>query len=118
MPRKAPIPCRQRGCAKLVEPGTGGYCEDHRTVRHQHYNRSRGDKKEIAFYKLKRWQTVRKAALYRDQGLCVVCGAPAAMVDHIIEVKDGGAKYSLENLQSMCNRCHSIKTKQVATFRS
>ena len=115
MPRKAKVPCSHRGCRNLVEPGTGGYCEEHKTIRHQHYNKTRTDKKEIAFYKQKRWLSVRKAALYRDQGLCVVCKEPAVLVDHIIEVKDGGAKYSLENLQSMCHKCHAIKTQKVAS---
>ena len=36
--------------------------------------------------------------------------APAVLVDHIMPLSRGG-DHSLGNLQSMCNVCHSIKTK-------
>jgi 5-methylcytosine-specific restriction enzyme A len=32
------------------------------------------------------------------------------MVDHIIELKDGGAPTSADNAMSLCWKCHSIKT--------
>ena len=117
MPRKSPIPCSHRGCPNLVDPNTGGYCEEHKTVRHQHYSKSRGDKKEIAFYSTKRWKSVRRAVMYRDQGLCVRCKQPAVLVDHIIEVKDGGSLYSMDNLQALCHKCHAQKTKDAAKHR-
>jgi 5-methylcytosine-specific restriction endonuclease McrA len=34
------------------------------------------------------------------------------MVDHRIEVKDGGALTEEENAMSMCWKCHGIKTAQ------
>ena len=111
MPRKPPIACSFRGCPNLVEPGTGGLCEEHKRDRHQHYNRSRTDKEYTKIYDSKRWQTARKQALYRDGGMCVMCNEPATLVDHIKEIKDGGDPYSLSNLQSLCFRCHSIKTQ-------
>ena len=117
MPRKSKIPCSQRGCPNLIDPNTGGYCEKHKTERHKHYYRSRGDKKETAFYKTARWKSVRRSVLFRDMGLCVICKEPAVLVDHIIEVKDGGAKYDPSNLQSLCFKCHSLKTKKVERER-
>lgn len=53
----------------------------------------------------------RELALVRDGGLCVICGAPATEVHHIIERRlfvdrgeEGG--YFLANAASVCNPCH------------
>ena len=44
----------------------------------------------------------------RDGGHCIYCGEYAAVVDHVIPVKDNGpAKTS--NLVCACNRCNNIK---------
>jgi 5-methylcytosine-specific restriction endonuclease McrA len=32
------------------------------------------------------------------------------MVDHIIEIKDGGALTSEDNAQALCWKCHGLKT--------
>ena len=112
MPRKAKIPCNHTGCRILIESGTGNYCEEHMKMKNSVYNKTRSDKADIRFYSTARWKRVRKVALVRDSGLCQIClTTNAEMVDHIIEVKDGGEQYNLENLQSLCNRCHAIKTK-------
>ena len=34
------------------------------------------------------------------------------MVDHIIPIKQGGAKYDQSNLQSLCWACHSRKSAE------
>jgi len=39
------------------------------------------------------------------------------MVDHIVEIKDGGALTSEENAESMCWKCHGIKTANVKNHR-
>jgi 5-methylcytosine-specific restriction protein A len=36
----------------------------------------------------------------------------ATEVDHIIPLEAGGPAYDLNNLQSLCKRCHVIKTAQ------
>lgn len=36
----------------------------------------------------------------------------AVLVDHIQPISRGGANYDVENLQSLCYRCHSVKTKK------
>ena len=50
---------------------------------------------------------------------CEVCGGddweenplvPAVQVDHIVPLHLGGDPYAKENLQSLCFRCHVIKT--------
>ncbi len=117
MPYKPKIPCRSKGCPELVESGSGGYCKEHKRVHDSRYQKSRGDAAIIKIYKSKSWETSRRNALYRDAGICVVCGGPANMVDHIKEIKDGGEPFLLENLQSLCNRCHAIKTYESSKDR-
>lgn len=58
-----------------------------------------------------RWRAVRRAALDRDAWRCRRCGRAGVLeVDHVIPVQDGGAPYDLDNLQSLCRRCHRDKT--------
>ena len=117
MPYKPKIPCREKGCPELVESGSGGYCKEHKRTHDNRYQKSRADANLIKVYKSKGWATARRNALYRDQGMCTICGEPATMVDHIEEIKDGGDPFFLENLQSLCYRCHAIKTRQVSRDR-
>ena len=42
---------------------------------------------------------------------CVVCGKAANEIDHIEPMTKGGSKFDLDNLQAMCKRCHSRKTR-------
>lgn len=36
----------------------------------------------------------------------------ATEVDHIVAIEDGGEPYDPNNLQSLCKRCHVIKTSE------
>lgn len=93
-------------------------CEKTKSDRHKYYDMYQRDKKAAAFYKSKEWQKVRELVLSRDLGLCVRCLANhvepvvfADMVDHIIPLKiDWHLRLESNNLQSLCNRCHRIKT--------
>jgi len=114
MPKRPLKPCAYPGCAKLVRPGEK-YCEKHRKQKHIEYKERRNDKEVQVIYNTKRWKKVRELALKRDGGLCVMCLkegriVKADVVDHIIEIKDGGDPYDLNNLQSLCNKCHAKKT--------
>ena len=63
------------------------------------------------FYKTKRWQSLRKAALRRDLFTCIVpgCGQPAYAVDHIKARRAGGTD-TLDNLRSLCKpHDHAVK---------
>jgi 5-methylcytosine-specific restriction protein A len=47
--------------------------------------------------------------------LCLHCEeegkvVPADVVDHIKPIKQGGAKLSHNNIQSLCHSCHNKKT--------
>jgi 5-methylcytosine-specific restriction endonuclease McrA len=35
---------------------------------------------------------------------------PAAMVDHIVPIRQGGAALDMNNLQSLCWSCHCAKS--------
>lgn len=67
-------------------------------------------------YMRKRWRDVRKEALRRDQYTCQSCGARAEEVHHLIPitpetVADDKIVYGLDNLQSLCFRCHQMETR-------
>ena len=46
----------------------------------------------------------------RCNPLCVVCGAPVEVTDHIVPINQGGQVYALDNLQSLCHPCHNSKS--------
>jgi 5-methylcytosine-specific restriction endonuclease McrA len=52
------------------------------------------------------WRRTREHILARDRWTCVLCGAPAVDVDHIIPLEDGGSDRP-GNLRSLCERCHA-----------
>ena len=63
------------------------------------------------FYNSTEWQMARRAALMRDNYLCVMCGAPAEEVHHIKHLSpdnigDVSITMSLDNLESLCKACH------------
>ncbi len=73
------------------------------------YDTNKRDKGLTKFYASGQWRKLRALKLKRNP-LCVKCGRPATVADHIIEIKDGGCKLCIDNLQSMCNGCHTSKT--------
>src|SRR5262249_1870379 len=60
-----------------------------------------------------RWASLRYRAKRRDGWRCVECKAPGRLeVDHIKPVRDAPElAFELSNLQSLCPRCHSRKTR-------
>ena len=66
------------------------------------------------FYQSRRWRALRALKLAKDP-LCEECMQkgmliPAQMVDHIVPINKGGAPLDMNNLQSLCNHCHAVKT--------
>lgn len=60
-------------------------------------------------YQSKRWKELR--VWYRMHNpLCVQCGDAMYVVDHITPMSQGGAAWDVDNLQSLCRRCHDAKT--------
>ena len=52
------------------------------------------------------WRTVRAEQLRRFPR-CAICRRESAVeVDHIVQLKDGGARFDERNLRSLCQSCH------------
>ena len=68
------------------------------------------------YYDSSHWDTLRRAALNRDHGLCVVpgCGQRAQVVDHIrtrLPTPQPCSEDVLENLRSLCFQ-HDAQVKE------
>ncbi len=105
MAKRAPTPCRYPGCATVVP--VPGYCDQHRVAVHRDYGRARrGFDTEVGFYQSARWRAVR-AAFLREHPVCAACAAhgrvvAAVVADHVVPLKDGGARFDWANLASLC----------------
>jgi 5-methylcytosine-specific restriction protein A len=112
MPSAAPHGCAYPGgCAALVAHGK--FCEAHQAPRESQaeYDRRRqGDPARI--YNRARWQALRLMVIRRDP-VCKDCGnEPSNTADHVVPVRDGGAKWDMANLQGLCAGCHNRKTQK------
>ena len=98
-------PCNHPGCIELVGKG---YCEAH-TKKEQE---SKYDK---SLLKTAQWQRLR-ARYLQQHPFCVRCEAAgrlvlANVVDHIMSHRgDSTLFWDVDNWQSLCKRCHDIKT--------
>jgi 5-methylcytosine-specific restriction protein A len=94
---------------------TPGYCDKHRSAVHRDYGRARrGFDAEHGFYQSAAWRAVR-AAFLREHPVCVRCEGrgrlvAAVVADHVLPLKDGGARFDWANLQGLCVACHNSKT--------
>ena len=120
MAKRAPTPCRYPGCAAVL--ATPGYCDRHRVAVHRDYGRARrGFDTEVGFYQSARWRAVR-AAFLREHPMCCLCAAfgrvvVAVVVDHVVPVKDGGARFDTGNLQALCISDHNAKSARETARR-
>ena len=92
-------------------------CQKCNKQTQKNYDTHTRDKGLTMFYKSPEWRKVRVLQL-KNSPLCVKCERVATVADHIIEIKDGGCKLCLDNLQSMCNGCHTSKTASERKKRS
>ena len=110
MPKKPKQPCGYPGCPELSD---GRYCEKHRQRVNADYNRYGRDEDSKRFYSSAAWRRLSRMQLMRSP-LCVVCMqagrvTPAEIADHIVPIRNGGARLELANLQSVCRSCHNKK---------
>jgi 5-methylcytosine-specific restriction protein A len=106
MPNKSKKPCAYQGCRELT---TNRFCEAHAREAMNRYNklhRSQDSNKKYG----RSWRKIRASYLSKNP-LCELCETtgkliPANMVHHKIKLSDGGTN-AQENLQSLCNSCHS-----------
>lgn len=78
----------------------------------KHLSRSSDD--NVKFYNSKRWRSLR-AYFIQMNPLCKACEendwiVPGECVDHIIPIRFDGSMTALSNLQTLCNKCHAIKS--------
>lgn len=72
------------------------------------------EKDNTPFYNSWPWRKLRK--VFRiNHPLCVHCEAndivtPGKVVDHIVPINKGGAPLDVNNLQSLCEKCHNKKS--------
>ncbi len=86
-----------------------GGCPHCKKTSTRQYDKNYRNQENDTFYHSREWKRVRGLQLSKYP-LCAMCSHPANIVDHIVEIKDGGAKLSLSNLQSLCTACHNQKT--------
>ena len=71
------------------------------------------------FYSSRPWRSLVAAVMQERGRTCEHCGTHEGRlyVDHIIELKDGGAPLNRANLQILCASCHGMKTQSVRRVR-
>ncbi len=62
------------------------------------------------------WGQLREKVFERDKHLCVKCGKEfpsyGLIGDHITPIALGGEQWDMDNIQTLCETCDKIKTKQ------
>ena len=107
MPRKPKHPCRYPGCPRLTEER---YCEEHKRLANQQYDRYSRDKVARKIYGSREWKKIR-ARFLAAHPLCEQCRkegrlTAATEVHHILPLRRGGT-HADENLMALCKPCHS-----------
>ena len=106
MPYRPKRPCSFPGCPNLTD---GRFCEAHRKIEAQRYNRYERDPEINRRYDA-RWRRVRDAYI-RAHPLCERCleegrMTPARHVHHVLPLSQGGT-HDWDNLRALCLACHS-----------
>lgn len=66
------------------------------------------------FYQTAEWKQL-VAGLIKQRGRrCEECGAAGCRIyaDHVVEIKDGGARLDGRNVKLLCATCHGQKTER------
>ena len=80
--------------------------------RTTHANRNRNNeervKEDTKFYHTTQWKKLRAWHIGQNP-LCILCGRPGRVVDHIVPIRLGGDRLAANNLQTMCDYHHNQK---------
>ena len=106
MPTLPASACSVRTCPRRAVKG--GRCAEHQRQEARAFDQQRGTRQERGYGS--EWQRIRKAHLEIEPE-CRHCGATATDVDHIVSKKHGGSNEH-DNLQSLCHKHHSVKTRR------
>lgn len=119
MPTRLRGPCQDPSlCPNRQAPGSP-YCAAHTQQQSTEYERARGSAAARGYGHT--WRKLRLMVLRRDP-LCVdpfkvLCSTPSHHADHIIPKQAGGTDSLEDNLQGLCDSCHSRKTLLEQTVR-
>lgn len=66
---------------------------------------------DTQFYHTSEWRQTRQAVLERDGYICQNCGRWAlnAHAHHETPVSEGGAKFDMDNIVTLCRECHAAE---------
>ena len=112
MPTRPSRFCSVPSCPNKAVAGSTR-CAAHAIPINRDHDSRRGNANERGY--TKRWSRVRTAYLH-DHPLCETCKAagiltPATVVDHIVPHRgDHALFWDRENWQSLCRKCHNVKT--------
>lgn len=72
------------------------------------------------FYSSAEWIALRDLERAAAKGICrrPGCGKRGFIVDHIVEIRDGGAKLDRNNVELLCSSHHGVKTAEARAKRS
>lgn len=72
------------------------------------------------FYSSPEWVEMRDRVRREAKGRCQRqgCQSRGFIVDHIVEIRDGGAKLDRANLELLCSSHHALKTAQARARRT
>ncbi|WP_289296486.1 HNH endonuclease signature motif containing protein [uncultured Reyranella sp.] len=76
-------------------------------------------KTALPFYSSPDWIALRNAERVAAKGICrrPGCGKRGFIVDHIVEIRDGGAPLDARNVELLCSSHHVLKTNAVRADR-
>ncbi|AKR49905.1 hypothetical protein SRCM100623_02802 [Acetobacter pasteurianus] len=76
-------------------------------------------KRADPFYLSREWRQLMRHLVEMRGSVCQACGRTNTRLfgDHIIELKDGGAKLDPANIQLLCGSCHTKKTARARAAR-
>ena len=106
--------CGHAGCRELIDYDVK-YCERHKDSYSKQYNKFRWNNQNdyVKFYNSKAWRELSKSALIDSYYTCKMCGQDAVLSDHIIPTEiDWNKRLDKNNIQTLCHRCHTIKTRE------
>ena len=116
--------CSHSGCKRLIDLNKR-YCDKHK-LKQQHTSKTSDYANKI--HASSRWR--KTSLLYREANpICQQCLREASKegdqsrtksgminlatsVDHIVPLFAGGSPYDWDNLQSLCDRHHALKSQQ------
>jgi 5-methylcytosine-specific restriction protein A len=98
-------------CGRLVDKGTFCPC---RLAQRKKADAERGTSAERGYDA--DWRALRKLFIAANP-MCVLCGAPAKHVDHVLTIKQRpDLRLDPKNLRSLCHPCHSRHTATSLPF--